>query len=145
MLQRAFEVGVPAAWVIASKVYGEGEELQRWLEARGRSYVLPQAGDWVDDGTGGKGRAPLCGCTALYPTKPLPGGRDGYSYSNQGPDPMRTLITRPTARERHRSSSSCQWSLSAGRPRRASSEQRTRWGWTSMRCVAGTPGTGTSP
>ena len=55
MLQRAFEVGVPAAWVTASKVYGEGEELQRWLEARGRSYVLPQAGDWVDDGTGGKG------------------------------------------------------------------------------------------
>ena len=55
MLQRAFEVGVPAAWVTASKVYGEGEELQSWLEARGRSYVLPQAGDWVDDGTGGKG------------------------------------------------------------------------------------------
>jgi SRSO17 transposase len=55
MLERAFEVGVPAAWVTASKVYGEGEELQRWLEARGRSYVLPQAWDGVDDGTGGKG------------------------------------------------------------------------------------------
>jgi SRSO17 transposase len=55
MLQRAFEVGVPAAWVTASKVYGEGEEMQSWLEARGRSYVLPQTGDWVDDGTGGKG------------------------------------------------------------------------------------------
>ena len=55
MLQRAFEVGIPAAWVTASKVYGEGEEMQCWLEARGRSYVLPQAGDWVDDGTGGKG------------------------------------------------------------------------------------------
>jgi SRSO17 transposase len=55
MLIRAFEVGVPAAWVTASKVYGDGEELQRWLEAQGRSYVLPQAGDWVDDGTGGKG------------------------------------------------------------------------------------------
>jgi SRSO17 transposase len=55
MLQRAFEVGVPAAWVTASKVYGEGEELQRWLEARGRSYVLPHTGDWVDDDTGGKG------------------------------------------------------------------------------------------
>ncbi|MBA2782793.1 MAG: IS701 family transposase [Rubrobacteraceae bacterium] len=55
MLQRAFEVGVPAAWVTANKVYGEGEELQLWLEARGRPYVLPQTGDWVDDGTGGKG------------------------------------------------------------------------------------------
>jgi SRSO17 transposase len=55
MLKRAFEVGVPAAWVTASRVYGDGEELQRWLEAQGRSYVLPQAGDWVDDGTGGKG------------------------------------------------------------------------------------------
>jgi SRSO17 transposase len=55
MLQRTFEVGVSAAWVTASKVYGDGEELQRWLEAQGRSYVLPQAGDWVDDGNGGKG------------------------------------------------------------------------------------------
>ena len=49
MLQRVFEVGVPAAWVTASKVYGEAEELQRWLDAQGRSAVLPQAGDWVDD------------------------------------------------------------------------------------------------
>jgi SRSO17 transposase len=55
MLKRALEVGVPAAWVTASKVYGEGEELQRWLEAQGRSYMLPQTGDWVDDGTGDKG------------------------------------------------------------------------------------------
>jgi SRSO17 transposase len=55
MLQRAFEAGVPAAWVTASKVYGDGEELQRWLEVRGRSYVVPQTGHWVDDGTGGKG------------------------------------------------------------------------------------------
>jgi SRSO17 transposase len=54
MLQRAFEVGVPAAWVTASKAYGEGEELQRWLEARGRSYVLPQAGEGVEEDTGGK-------------------------------------------------------------------------------------------
>jgi SRSO17 transposase len=54
ILQRAFQVGVPAAWVTASKVYGEGEELQRWLEAQGQSYVLPQAGHWVDGGTGGK-------------------------------------------------------------------------------------------
>jgi SRSO17 transposase len=55
VLQRTFEVGVPAAWVTASKVYGEGEELQHWLEAQGRSYVLPQTGDRVEGGTGGKG------------------------------------------------------------------------------------------
>jgi SRSO17 transposase len=55
VLQRAFEVGVPAAWVTASKVYGEGEELQHWLEAQGRSYVLPQTGDMVEGGTGDKG------------------------------------------------------------------------------------------
>jgi SRSO17 transposase len=54
ILDSAFEVDVPAAWVTATKVYGEGEEMQRWLEARGRSYVLPQASDWVDGGTGGK-------------------------------------------------------------------------------------------
>jgi SRSO17 transposase len=39
MLARAFAAGVPAAWVAADTVYGH-DELRRWLEDRGRSYVL---------------------------------------------------------------------------------------------------------
>jgi SRSO17 transposase len=40
MLQRAFEAGVPARWVVADTVYGMTRGLRRWLEKRERSYVL---------------------------------------------------------------------------------------------------------
>jgi len=40
MLSRAFEAGVPAAWVTGDEVYGSDGELRRWLEAEGRPYVL---------------------------------------------------------------------------------------------------------
>ncbi len=40
MLQRAFEAGVPARWVVAYTVYGMTSGLRGWLEGRGRSYVL---------------------------------------------------------------------------------------------------------
>jgi SRSO17 transposase len=39
MLARAFAAGVPAAWVVGDTVYGH-DELRRWLEEQGRSYVL---------------------------------------------------------------------------------------------------------
>jgi SRSO17 transposase len=39
MLARAFAAGVPAAWVVGDTVYGH-DELRRWLEAQGRSYLL---------------------------------------------------------------------------------------------------------
>jgi SRSO17 transposase len=39
MLARAFAAGVPAAWVVGDAVYGH-DELRRWLEEQGRSYVL---------------------------------------------------------------------------------------------------------
>ena len=39
MLARAFTAGVPAAWVVGDTVYGH-DELRRWLEEQGRSYVL---------------------------------------------------------------------------------------------------------
>jgi SRSO17 transposase len=42
MLQRAFEVGVPAAWVTGGETYGTDRRLRRWLEARGCSYVLAE-------------------------------------------------------------------------------------------------------
>jgi SRSO17 transposase len=40
MLERAFEAGVPARWVVADTVYGTARGLRGWLEEQGRSYVL---------------------------------------------------------------------------------------------------------
>jgi SRSO17 transposase len=40
MLQRAFEAGVPAAWVTGDEVYGSDGQLRRWLEQEQRPYVL---------------------------------------------------------------------------------------------------------
>jgi SRSO17 transposase len=39
LLARAFAAGVPARWVVGDTVYS-GDEVRRWLEGRGRSYVL---------------------------------------------------------------------------------------------------------
>jgi SRSO17 transposase len=39
LLARAFAAGVPARWVVGDTVYS-GDELRRWLEGQGRSYVL---------------------------------------------------------------------------------------------------------
>ena len=40
MLARAFEAGVPAAWVTGDEVYGSDGGLRRWLEEQKRPYVL---------------------------------------------------------------------------------------------------------
>ncbi len=40
ILNRAFEAGVPARWVVADTVYGMTRGLRGWLEKRERSYVL---------------------------------------------------------------------------------------------------------
>ena len=40
MLDRAFEAGVPAAWVTGDEVYRSDGGLRRWLETKGRPYVL---------------------------------------------------------------------------------------------------------
>lgn len=40
MLERAFDAGVPASWVTGEEVYGQSTKLRRWLEERGKSYVL---------------------------------------------------------------------------------------------------------
>jgi SRSO17 transposase len=42
MLARAFAANVPARWVTGDTVYGH-DELRRWLEEQGRSYVLAVA------------------------------------------------------------------------------------------------------
>jgi SRSO17 transposase len=42
MLERAFDASVPAAWITGGETYGTDKRLRRWLEARGRSYVLAE-------------------------------------------------------------------------------------------------------
>jgi SRSO17 transposase len=44
MLERAFEAGVPARWVVADTVYGTARGFRGWLEEQGRSYVLAVTG-----------------------------------------------------------------------------------------------------
>jgi SRSO17 transposase len=39
LVARAFAAGVPARWVVGDTVYS-GDEVRRWLEGQGRSYVL---------------------------------------------------------------------------------------------------------
>jgi SRSO17 transposase len=39
LLARAFAAGVPAHWVVGDTIYS-GDEVRRWLEGQGRSYVL---------------------------------------------------------------------------------------------------------
>ncbi len=40
MLQRAFEAGVPARWVLADSFYGRSHEFRAWLEKHGRAYAV---------------------------------------------------------------------------------------------------------
>jgi len=40
MLERAFEAGVPAKWVLADSFYGRSHEFRAWLEERGRAYAV---------------------------------------------------------------------------------------------------------
>ena len=45
MLEHAFDASVPAAWITGGEIYGTDKRLRRWLETRGRSYVLAE-GRW---------------------------------------------------------------------------------------------------
>ncbi len=40
LLERAFDAGVPARWVVADSFYGRSHRLRRWLEQQGRAYAL---------------------------------------------------------------------------------------------------------
>ena len=40
MLDRAFAAAIPARWVVGDSFYGRSHAFRRWLEERGRSYVL---------------------------------------------------------------------------------------------------------
>src|SRR5262249_44313457 len=45
MLQRAFEAGVPAAWVSGDSVYGDDRRLRGWLEEQDQAYVMAGSGE----------------------------------------------------------------------------------------------------
>jgi len=44
MLQRAFEAGVPAAWVPGDSVYGDDRRRRVWLEEQDHAYVMAVSG-----------------------------------------------------------------------------------------------------
>ena len=44
MLERAFDMAVPAAWVAGDSVYGDNRPLRAWLEERSQAYVLTVSG-----------------------------------------------------------------------------------------------------
>jgi len=44
MLKRAFDHGVPAAWVTGDSVYGDNRSLRLWLEAHRHAHVLAVSG-----------------------------------------------------------------------------------------------------
>ena len=46
MLQRAFEVGVPARWVTGDSVYGSDSHFRHFLESRHMAYVLGVTSDY---------------------------------------------------------------------------------------------------
>src|ERR671927_331106 len=59
MLKRAFEAGVPCAWVVSDSLYGADHQTRRLIEAHGRGYVLAVSAaqrlglkpveDWLED------------------------------------------------------------------------------------------------
>ena len=44
MLKRAFDAGVPAAWVAGDSVYGDNRQLRMWLEEYAHAHVLAVSG-----------------------------------------------------------------------------------------------------
>jgi SRSO17 transposase len=44
MLERAFDAGVPAAWVTGDSVYGDNRRLRVWLEEQAHAHVLAVSG-----------------------------------------------------------------------------------------------------
>lgn len=57
MLQRAFDAGVPFAWVTADEAYGQVKYLRVWLEEHDAAHVLAtKCNDTIITSTGGDGR-----------------------------------------------------------------------------------------
>ena len=85
MLERAFDAGVPFAWVTADEAYGQAAYLRDWLEHRDAAYVLAlRRKDTMTTSEGVCGRAELIAAlparfwrarldlVTLAPTTPIP-------------------------------------------------------------------------
>ena len=98
MLKRAFEAGVPCAWVVGDSLYGADHQTRRLVEAHGRGYVLAVTSaqrlgfkpveDWLEDvpargwkrlsaGDGAKGPRLYDWAYLPYRTPPMPGWKTG--------------------------------------------------------------------
>src|SRR3954464_1719232 len=98
MLKRAFEAGVPCAWVVSDSLYGADHQTRRLIEAHGRGYVLAVTSaqrlerkpgeDWLEDvpargwkrlsaGDGAKGPRLYDWAYLPYRTPPVPGWKTG--------------------------------------------------------------------
>ena len=168
LLARAFAAGVPARWVVGDTVYS-GDEVRRWLEGQGRSYVLAvpsthgiwtrahqqtveqlvqalPANAWVRLSAGAGSQGPRWydwACLAL-PYATAAGKAQWLLGPPQDQRPPRNSpTTASTGQLRRRWRRWCGWRGDAGPLRKASSRPRGRSGWISTRCGATTPGTAT--
>ena len=166
MLERAFEAGVPAEWVVGDTLYGY-DELRMWLDEQQKNYVLavPETHPvWVQ---GDNTRRALAALLPRGLGGPL--GRRGQ----QGTPALRMGVA-PVARGDSRSARAGALSLdpaqsggseqagllSGGGPAQttlpevvrvagsrwkieeAMKKPKAKWDWTSMKCARGAPGTG---
>lgn len=79
-LARAFAAAVPARWVVADAFYGRSHALRRWLEQRGRPYVLMIPKTTAVEYQGRRERAEQVGARlpeAAWSSRPAAGGRHG--------------------------------------------------------------------
>jgi len=171
LLARTFAAGVPARWVVGDTVYS-GDEVRRWLEGQGRSYVLAvpsthgiwtrahqqtvehvvqhqvPADAWVRLSAGAGSQGPRWyDWACLHLPYATPAGKAqwlGCWLVAASPIPVSWPTTECLDRSTRRSPRWCGWRGGAGPSRKASSRPKARWGWTSTRCAATTPGTDTS-
>jgi hypothetical protein len=79
-LARAFAAAVPARWVVADSFYGRSHALRRWLEQRGRPYVLMIPKTTAVEYQGRRERAEQVGArlpAAAWSRRPAAGDRHG--------------------------------------------------------------------
>ena len=161
MLERAFDASVPAAWITGGETYGTDRKLRRWLEARGRFYVLaeghasklppgadtllPPVSEWIRFGSvGGAERAYEWARGVRRHERDV--GRAEWLLMCHAVEPTDAYIyhgaygPRQTPLSRMGRVVATRWAIEEGLKR-----ARGEVGLTSMRCAAGIPGIGISP
>jgi DDE superfamily endonuclease len=157
MLERAFAIGVPAAWVTGDSIYGGDRRLRVWLEQQEQPFVLAVTSAEplfaILDGHFGQPRADLIAALLrLGPCAPSTvaaerrGAARGALVAGT-PQPPRSdrsgVLRRVCAGWILAADAGARGRDSAGVLSRALNWRRARWGWTTMKCGAGTAGTDT--